>query len=118
MQLTAEADRGSVAQATSRRELRALLGMTLEMATNPALALAEEAFDLRLRPSPATTRCGRDGDDEAMIGIDRHPKAASPGRATERIGRERTHRAIAGGNVIELDGDTWSGIGRGQASLG
>ena len=79
MQLAAEADRGSVAQAPSRRELRALLSVALEMAANPAFAFVEESVDLRLRPSPATTRCRWNRDDQAMIGVDRHSKATSPG---------------------------------------
>ena len=106
VELAAVADRRSIAEPATRRELGSLLGVALEMPPHPALAIAEESFDLRFRVGPAAAGRRRDGDDEAMNGIDRHPKPSGPSRAAKRVGRQRAQRPIAGGIVIDLDGAT------------
>ena len=106
MELAAKSDRRSVAKAAACRKLGSLLGIALEVAAQPALTFPEEALDLGLGMHPATAGHWWDGDDQALSGIDRHPKAASPSRAAKRVGRQRAQRAVAGGIVIDFDGDT------------
>ena len=87
MKLAAEADRGAVAQAAARRQLRAVGGLAREVATEPRLAIDQEVVDVAFRVRPAAAAGDRDGHHHTAVGVDDDPQAARPRRAAERIGQ-------------------------------
>ena len=66
--------------------------LSIEMAADPRLALAQELVDQPLRMGPAAAGRERDGDDEAVLGIDRDPEPARAGGSAEDVGRWRHRR--------------------------
>ena len=75
MQVTAEAERGSVAQAAAGREFGPVECLAFEVTAKPRLALGEERPDVSLRIRPTSPAGRRDGHHHAAIRMDDHAQA-------------------------------------------
>jgi hypothetical protein len=79
MHLAEIAELGAIGDAAAGGDRGASGIQARKVPPKPWLALREELLDVPFGASPATPCCERDGHDNAMPGIDRHPERARPG---------------------------------------
>ena len=99
MQIAAESNLRAISEAAARSKFSSVAGVTLDVAAEPGLALAQELLDTPVGICPTAPTRWRNRHDDASVGVDDQAKSARPWGAAERVG-DRTARQMRGGGGL------------------